>query len=96
MTYKEALEKYGSDKPDNRFDLFHYNVTSLFKSNFATFQKVSSENGLIKAMFLGSDKGSLSRKDLDGFVDIVKPHGGKGSLFSRSKMEKEVAGFQSL
>ena len=97
MTYKEALDKYGSDKPDNRFDLFHYNVTSLFKeSSFATFQKVSSESGLIKAMFLGSDLGSLSRKGLDGFVDVVKPHGGKGVAFFKVQDGKRSGGISKF
>ena len=78
MTYREALDKYGSDKPDNRFDLFHYNVTDFLKSSFSTFQKLAGDNGLISPWL--HRRGSLSRKDLDGF-DIIKPHGGKGVGF---------------
>ena len=82
MTYKDAMDKYGCDKPDNRFDLLHHNVTDLFEeSEFSTFKKVAQEKGLIKAIFVPGNLGNLSRKDLDGFSEQVRPLGGKGVAF---------------
>ena len=52
MTFKEALDKYGSDKPDTRFGLEHHNFTELFKeSSFGLFQKIASESGKLKVYF---------------------------------------------
>lgn len=79
MTYDDAINTYGSDKPDTRFALPHMNVTSLFvNSEFATFKEVASAKGLIKAMFVPESNGPFSRKDTDEWTEIVKPYGGKG------------------
>lgn len=82
MSYQEVMEKYGSDKPDLRYGLEHRVVTDLFKdSDFAVLSGPANNGGLIKTMFVPTEKGSFSRKDTDGFVDVVKPHGGKGVAF---------------
>jgi aspartyl-tRNA synthetase len=97
MTYSEAMAKYGSDKPDNRFDLFHHNVTGLFKdSEFGTFQKVADAKGLVKAIFVSSENGSLSRKDLDGLSDQVRPLGGKGVAFFKVQEGKKSGGISKF
>ena len=82
MTYAESMSRYGTDKPDTRFDLEHRDVTELFKeSSFSVFSSIAKENGLIKALFLPASVGSMSRKDLDGLTEVVKPYGGKGVAF---------------
>jgi aspartyl-tRNA synthetase len=82
MSYQEVMEKYGSDKPDLRYGLEHRVVTDLFKdSNFAVLSGPANNGGLIKTMFVPAENGTFSRKDTDGFVDVVKPHGGKGVAF---------------
>lgn len=82
MSFQEAMDRYGCDKPDIRFNLEQINVTDLFQeSEFAVFNGPAKSNGLIKAMFVSSQEGNFSRKDTDGFVEIVKPHGGKGVAF---------------
>ena len=79
MSYKEAMDKYGTDKPDARFGLEQFDVTNLFpKSEFKVFSSVAEANGLIKTMFVPASNGEFSRKDMDGLTDVVKPHGGKG------------------
>lgn len=66
ITYEDAMSQYGSDKPDNRFKLIQHDITNLLKnSEFDPFQKAIAQNSLIKMMFLSSEEGSLSRKDLD-------------------------------
>ena len=82
MTYKDAMNIYGCDKPDVRFALKQMIVTDIFKdSDFTTFATVAKAGGLIKAMFVPESMGQFTRKDTDGFVEIVKPHGGKGVAF---------------
>ncbi len=92
MTYQEAMTTYGCDKPDVRFGLKQLVVTEIFKnSEFATFSTVANSNGIIKAMFVPESVGQFTRKDTDAFVEIVKPHGGKGVAFYKlSKGERST------
>ena len=92
MTYQDAMNIYGCDKPDLRFGLKQMIVTDIFAtSEFATFSTVAKSNGLIKAIFVPESMGQFTRKDTDGFVDVVKPHGGKGVAFYKlSKGERST------
>lgn len=92
MTYKDAMNTYGCDKPDLRFGLKQMIVTDVFKdSEFATFANVAKANGLIKAMFVPESMGQFTRKDTDAFVEVVKPFGGKGVAFYKlSKGERST------
>jgi aspartyl-tRNA synthetase len=86
MTYDQAMQDYGSDKPDLRFGLVQMNVTNLFKdSSFATFKTVSEKQGLIKAMFVPQSMGVFARKVLDELPNIIKPYGGKGVAWFKSE-----------
>lgn len=89
MSYQEAMNRYGSDKPDLRFDLEHTIVTDLFAgSSFSTFDQVTKQGGLIKAMFVSqATKESFSRKETDSFTQVVKPHGGQGVAFFKESAE---------
>lgn len=92
MTYADAMNIYGCDKPDVRFGLKQMNVTDIFKgSEFATFATVAEANGLIKAMFIPESMGTFTRKDTDAFPAVIKPHGGKGVAFYKlSKGERST------
>ncbi len=92
MTFKDAMNLYGCDKPDVRFALKQMIVTDVFKtSEFATFKTVAEAGGLIKAMFVPESMGQFTRKDTDAFVEVVKPHGGKGVAFYKlSKGERST------
>lgn len=97
MTYKEAMALYGSDKPDLRFGLKHMIVTDLFKSSeFATFKTVAEAGGLIKAIFVPETMGQFTRKDTDAFVEIVKPHGGKGVAFYKTSKGERSGGISKF
>lgn len=91
MTYAEALKRYGSDKPDVRFELEHKVVNSLFEnSGFSVFSSIAEE-GLIKAIFLSANDGELPRKEIDALANVVKPFGGKGVAWFKVK-EEEISG----
>ena len=97
MSFKDAMNLYGSDKPDLRFGLKHMVVTDLFEdSEFKTFSDICSAKGLIKAIFLPNTEGSLSRKIIDGFKDIVAPYGGSGVAWFKVDEEKKSGGISKF
>ena len=66
IKYLDAMEKYGSDKPDLRFEMLQHNVTELFRnSEFSVFKSNLENNGVIKAIKV--DNHSFSRKETDKF-----------------------------
>ena len=97
MSYQEAMERYGCDKPDVRFGLEQKIVTDLFKeSEFAVLSGPANKGGMIKTMFVSAKEGSFSRKDTDGFVEVVKPHGGKGVAFFKVNDGARSAGISKF
>jgi aspartyl-tRNA synthetase len=92
MTYADAMNIYGCDKPDIRFALKHIIVTDIFKgTDFSTFSTIAEAKGLIKAIFVPESLGQFTRKDTDSFTLTVKPHGGKGVAFYKlSKGERST------
>lgn len=84
MAYDEAMELYGSDKPDLRFELPMVRLTDIFAgTEFGVFKKTVEDKGEIKALVL---KGKvLSRKDLDTAVDTAKEMGAGGLIWMRAE-----------
>ena len=90
MTYAEAMERYGSDKPDLRFGLQITDLTGVFlKTEFGVFRKTIEAGGAIKAIILKGK--TLSRKDLDMSVEAAKELGAGGLVWIR----KDAQGLQS-
>ena len=85
MTYSDAIENYGTDRPDIRFGLKHFNVTNIFNEN--PFSPLSSAT-LIKALFVPSSMGTFSRKEIESF--------GKEIFFSRWKRINVVVAWVNL
>lgn len=80
IKYLDAMEKYGSDKPDLRFEMLQHNVTELFRnSEFSVFKSNLENNGVIKAIKV--DNHSFSRKETDKFSEFVKIYKAKGVTF---------------
>ncbi len=78
MPYAEAMEKYGSDKPDLRFDLPMVTITDVVAaSGFKVFADVAARNGVVTALRV-PDAESWSRKDLDGLSKVATDNGAKG------------------
>lgn len=78
ITYKEALENYGSDKPDLRFDLALKDLSSIFKNtDFEVFKHVLAQNGIISSIVLKNKADNFSRKDLDRLSEYVKTFNAK-------------------
>jgi len=79
MPYNEAMENYGSDKPDMRFEMKINNITNIFKNtDFMMFKSVLEENGIINAIVVKNATDKYSRKDLDKLTEFVKTYRAKG------------------
>ncbi|WP_457569424.1 aspartate--tRNA ligase [Desulfurobacterium sp.] len=78
MSYDEAMERFGTDRPDTRFGLELKNITDIAKScNFKVFRMVAENGGIVKALnFKGG--ASLSRKEIDDLTKFVGIYGAKG------------------
>lgn len=81
LTYDEALMKYGSDKPDLRFDLELHNLNDVFgNTEFKVLGETIKSNGLISGL-VAPGCASFSRSQIDGLTDFVKEQGAKGLVW---------------
>lgn len=81
LTYDEAMNRYGCDKPDTRFDMELVDVGELVKgSGFKVFDDVVARGGSIKG-FRCPKGAQFSRKDFDTFTDLAKQNGAKGLVW---------------
>ncbi|MGP4107170.1 aspartate--tRNA ligase [Virgibacillus sp. L01] len=79
LPYNEAMERYGSDKPDTRFDMELLHVTDvLADSSFKVFQSAIESGGKVCLLNVKGQAANYSRKDLDKLTDFVKVYGAKG------------------
>lgn len=78
IPYDTCMERYGSDKPDLRFDMPLYNVSEVFaNTEFKVFENYLNEGGIIQAMNVKNGADKFSRKQLDKLQDYVKVYGAK-------------------
>lgn len=78
IPYDTCMEKYGSDKPDLRFDMPLCNVSEVFaNTEFKVFENCLNEGGIIQAMNVKNGADKFSRKQLDKLQDYVKVYGAK-------------------
>lgn len=79
MTYAEAMDRFGSDKPDTRFGMELINVSQLGKEmNFKVFKDTVDNNGEIKAIVAKDAANKYTRKDMDALTEFVNIYGAKG------------------
>lgn len=85
FTYEEAINKYGSDKPDLRFALEIQDVTELVKnSQFRVFLDTIEKGGVVKAI-CGKGLAALSRSEIDKFTALAQSFGAKGLAWIKVK-----------
>jgi len=91
LSFAEAIERFGSDKPDLRFDMELVDVSELFRGGeFQAFAQVTAAGGVVKALRVPG-AGGLSRKEGDDLVATAKIWGAKGLVWVKVTPE----GFQS-
>ena len=91
ITYQEAMERYGTDKPDLRYELHLHDVSTIVQGQpFRVFKEVLEKKGVVKGLKLRG-KAGLSRKDLDELIKIAKDLGAKGLVW----IKVDPKGFES-
>ena len=78
ITWTDAMNLYGSDKPDLRFDMHFYDISDLLRdTGFKVFRNVLDNGGVVKAINVKGDA-KIPRRELDGLVEYVGHYGAKG------------------
>ena len=86
LTYAEAMERYGSDKPDTRFDIELIKLNEAFEGcGFEVFTKTLAEGGDIRGICVPGGASEFSRKKIDKLVDEVKHYGAKGLVWIKNE-----------
>ncbi|MDM8203914.1 aspartate--tRNA ligase [Faecalicoccus acidiformans] len=91
LTYREAMNRYGSDKPDNRFDIELQELTDVFENTeFQVFRSVIDSKGSIKGIVV-PDFAHISRKQIDAFTALAKKNGAKGLVVLKA-LDSDLTG----
>lgn len=84
MTYNDAMENYGSDKPDIRFDMKIQNISDLVKDcGFSVFTSAVENGGSVRAIVAKNAASVYTRKEIDKLTEYVKGIGAKGLAYVR-------------
>lgn len=91
MTYEEAMERYGSDKPDTRFGMELVNISHIVKdSGFKVFQQAVQNGGKVSAINVKNHADQFSRKNIDQLAEFVAVYGAKGLAWMKVEDESLV------
>ena len=89
LTYAEAMERFGSDKPDTRFGIELVKLNDLFEgSSFEVFTKALSEGGDIRGICVPGGADKFARKKIDKLVDECKHYGAKGLVWIKYEADE--------
>ncbi len=84
LTYKEAMERFGSDKPDTRYAMELYDISDIVKDcGFSVFTSAIEGKGSVRAITAKNAVSVLTRKEIDKLVETAKGIGGKGLAWIR-------------
>ena len=84
LTYKDAMERFGSDKPDTRFAMELYNLTDVVKDcGFGVFESAVNGGGSVRGITAKDAVKVLSRKEIDKLTEMAKGIGAKGLAWVR-------------
>ena len=84
LTYKDAMEKYGSDKPDTRFGMEITDLSDLVKDcDFGVFTSAIQSGGSVRGIVIKNGAQTYSRKEIDKLTEQAKGIGAKGLAFVR-------------
>lgn len=97
LTYKEAMERYGSDKPDTRFGMEIQNISeAVSDSEFVVFKSALENGGSVRAIVVPDAASVYTRKEIDKLVDYSKGIGAKGLAYVRWVDDEPNASFKKF
>ncbi len=83
LSYADAMNRFGSDKPDTRFGMELVELSHLLReTEFAVFKTALEANGVVKAVVI-TGGGNYSRKQQDALIELAKHNGAKGLAFAK-------------
>ena len=86
MSFEEAMDRYGSDKPDTRFGMELIDLSEMVKdSGFKVFAAAVEGGGQVKAINVKGGAANYSRKDIDGLTAFVSVYGAKGLAWLKAE-----------
>ena len=92
LTWKEAMDQYGSDKPDTRFEILLKELKQITdRSDFNAFKSADIVKGIVIP-----DGGSFSRKTIDNYTEFVKKYNAKGLAWMKGEDGKLVGGISKF
>ena len=92
MPYDEAMNRFGSDKPDTRFDLELIHVSDIVKdTEFKVFSGAVASGGKVALLNVKGEADNYTRKDIDGLTEFVADYGAKGLAWMKVK-DNELTG----
>lgn len=96
LKYSEAMERFGSDKPDTRFGLELRDLSDLLSGTEFKVFSGALQTGSVRAINVKGAAGTLTRKEIDRLVDFVKTYGAKGLAFTRITEEAQSSSFEKF
>ncbi|WP_195276686.1 aspartate--tRNA ligase [Anaerotruncus rubiinfantis] len=97
MPYQEAMDRFGSDKPDTRFGLELCDLSDLLANcEFKVFKGALEAGGSVRAINVKGAAANLSRKEIDKFTDFVKTYRAKGLAFTRLTADAESSSYEKF
>ena len=97
LTYKEAMERYGSDKPDTRFGMEICDISDAVKdSEFVVFKSALESGGSVRAIVVPDGAAVYTRKEIDKLVEYSKGIGAKGLAYVRWVDDEPNASFKKF
>lgn len=97
MTWHEAMERFGSDKPDLRFGLELTNLSDVLKdTEFRVFAGALSAGGSVRGINLKGKADELSRKEIDKLTETLKAYGAQGLAWTRLTSNGESSSYEKF
>ena len=97
MTYGEAMQRFGTDKPDVRFGLELIDLSdALAQSDFAVFKNALAGGGLVMAINVKGAAKEITRKEIDKLTEMVKTYKAGGLAYARLLPESETSSYEKF
>ncbi|HHW45490.1 MAG TPA: aspartate--tRNA ligase [Clostridiales bacterium] len=94
LTYKEAMERYGTDKPDTRFGMEIIDISDIVKDcGFGVFTSAIQDGGSVRAIVAKGCAEELTRKKIDKLTEFVRGIGAKGLAYIRYAGDEPACSF---
>src|SRR5690625_3488124 len=86
MSYDDAMNRFGSDKPDTRFGMEIIDASPIFKtSEFKVFKGAIENGGSVRLLNVKGEAANFSRKDIDKLAEYVDVYGAKGLAWLKAE-----------